>query len=133
MKTYTLVTINFAICRLRKIEILKEMFLQNQNITLIMVSSLLSLYIVPYWLAGLRWVYPYYFTFTSHAKGRWVGSTIYNLFCKEFQAETPEYYVSVCNLDHVHEPFLFSGRPEHWRPGKYLVQYVACTVYMLVV
>lgn len=43
--------------------------------------------------AGLRYVKPYYFTFTTHAKGRWVGSTVYDVFCREFQSETPEYYV----------------------------------------
>ena len=36
---------------------------------------------------------PYYFSFTSHAKGRWVGSTVYDVFCREFQAEKPDYYV----------------------------------------
>ncbi len=37
---------------------------------------------------------PYYFTFSTHAKGRWVGSKVIDVFCKEFQSETPEYYVS---------------------------------------
>ena len=37
---------------------------------------------------------PYYFSFTSHAKGRWVGSRVYDIFCREFQAEKPEFYVS---------------------------------------
>ena len=45
--------------------------------------------------SGLRCVKPYYFTFTSHAKGRWVGFNVYDVFCKEFQAESPEYYVSM--------------------------------------
>lgn len=44
-------------------------------------------------LTGLRYVKPYYFTFTTHAKGRWVGFTVYDIFCREFQAESPEYYV----------------------------------------
>ena len=43
---------------------------------------------------GLRHVKPYYFSFTSHTKGRWVGSSVYEVFCREFQAEKPEYYVS---------------------------------------
>lgn len=43
---------------------------------------------------GLRHVKPYYFTFTTHAKGRWVGSKVIDVFSTEFQAETPEYYVS---------------------------------------
>jgi hypothetical protein len=42
---------------------------------------------------GLRKVQPYFFTFTCHAKGRWIGLTIYDVFCKEFQAETPQFYV----------------------------------------
>ncbi|CAI8032883.1 RNA pseudouridylate synthase domain-containing protein 2 [Geodia barretti] len=41
---------------------------------------------------GLRHVKPYYFSFTSHTKGRWVGSSVYEVFCREFQAEKPEYY-----------------------------------------
>lgn len=36
---------------------------------------------------------PYYFTFTTYAKGRWVGRTVYDVFCREFQSETPEFYV----------------------------------------
>ena len=47
-----------------------------------------------HFLTGVRCVQPYYFTFTSHAKGRWVGSTIYDMFTREFQSETAEYYVS---------------------------------------
>ena len=35
--------------------------------------------------SGLRCVKPYYFTFTSHAKGRWVWFNVYDVFCKEFQ------------------------------------------------
>ncbi|XP_065828774.1 pseudouridylate synthase RPUSD2-like [Oscarella lobularis] len=56
---------------------------------------------------GLRKVRPYYFTFVTHAKGRWFGSTIYDVFCKEFRAETPEYYKKAIELglikvnDHV--------------------------------
>ena len=37
---------------------------------------------------------PYYFTFTTHAKGRWVGSKVIDVFCEEFQSETPQFYVS---------------------------------------
>ena len=40
--------------------------------------------------SGLRCVKPYYFTFTSHAKGRWVWFNVHDVFCKEFQAESPE-------------------------------------------
>lgn len=40
----------------------------------------------------LRKVYPYYFTFTSFTKGRWVGETIYNVFAREFRAQSAEDY-----------------------------------------
>ena len=40
----------------------------------------------------LRRVYPYYFTFTTFSKGRWVGETIYNIFSREFRAHSPEEY-----------------------------------------
>ena len=35
---------------------------------------------------GLRWVRPYYFTFTTHAKGRWVGERLAEVFAREFRA-----------------------------------------------
>ena len=41
---------------------------------------------------------PYYFTFTTHAKGRWLGKSVFDMFSKEFQSEKPEYYVSGCGL-----------------------------------
>lgn len=41
---------------------------------------------------GLRKVYPYYFTFTSYTKGRWVGRTLLEVFGKEFRAHTTEEY-----------------------------------------
>jgi RluA family pseudouridine synthase len=41
---------------------------------------------------GLRHVRPYYFTFVTHAKGRWVGRTIYDVLHKEFKSEEPSYY-----------------------------------------
>lgn len=53
----------------------------------------LSLLAVPC-STGLRYVKPYYFSFVSHAKGRWVGSRVFDVFCREFQAEKPEFYVS---------------------------------------
>ena len=43
-----------------------------------------------YFENGLRKVHPYYFTFTTHAKGRWVGKKIYDVFAKEFRAIPPE-------------------------------------------
>ncbi|KAJ2066547.1 DRAP deaminase [Coemansia sp. S2] len=78
---------------------------------------------------GLQRIHPYFFKFTTYAKGRWVGRTIYELFCSEFRDRTPAYYESaitqgiieinnkkvepstiVCNSDlithyiHRHEP-----------------------------
>lgn len=44
---------------------------------------------------GLRCVYPYYFTFTTFCKGRWVGRNLIDVFKEEFCSETQEYYVSI--------------------------------------
>ena len=44
--------------------------------------------------AGLRKVYPYYFTFTTFTKGRWVGEKILEVFGREFRAHPVEEYVS---------------------------------------
>lgn len=41
---------------------------------------------------GLRKVYPYYFTFTTYAKGRWVGRTVLDVFGHEFRAHTIDEY-----------------------------------------
>ena len=41
---------------------------------------------------GLRKVKPYSFTFTTHAKGRWVGDSLYQIFAREFRALPPEEY-----------------------------------------
>ena len=70
-------------------------------------------------------MYPYYFTFTSYAKGRWIGSTIYNLFCSEFQAETPEYYVIPFVSVSLNNLSVY--RLKHLRLERLLVCYV-CTV-----
>ena len=50
-----------------------------------------SLYCV---FSGLRKVYPYYFTFTTFTKGRWVGEKILDVFAREFRAHPVEEYVS---------------------------------------
>ena len=42
-----------------------------------------------YFQDGLRRVRPYYFTFTTHAKGRWVGETLSEVFAREFRALEP--------------------------------------------
>lgn len=41
---------------------------------------------------GLRKVYPYYFTFTTFTKGRWVGKTLLEVFGKEFRAHSSDEY-----------------------------------------
>jgi len=46
------------------------------------------------WFAGLRKVHPYYFTFTTFTKGRWVGETILEVFTREFRAQPKQEYVS---------------------------------------
>ncbi|KAK3931353.1 RNA pseudouridylate synthase domain-containing protein 2 [Frankliniella fusca] len=40
----------------------------------------------------LRKVYPYYFTFTTFTKGRWVGEKILDVFAREFRAHPAEEY-----------------------------------------
>lgn len=45
-----------------------------------------------YFEKGLRKVYPYYFTFTTFTKGRWVGDTILDVFSREFRAHPAEEY-----------------------------------------
>jgi len=47
---------------------------------------------------GLRKVYPYYFTFTTFTKGRWVGEKILDVFGREFRAHPVEEYER-CILD----------------------------------
>ena len=41
---------------------------------------------------GLRYISPYYFTFTTHCKGRWVGKKLIDVFTNEFRMESPAYY-----------------------------------------
>ncbi|KQS70600.1 uncharacterized protein Dere_GG10383, isoform C [Drosophila erecta] len=41
---------------------------------------------------ALRKVYPYYFTFTTFTKGRWVGEKILDIFSREFRAHPAEEY-----------------------------------------
>lgn len=45
-----------------------------------------------YFENGLRKVYPYYFTFTSYTKGRWVGRTLADVFGEEFRAHSADVY-----------------------------------------
>lgn len=41
---------------------------------------------------GLRYIKPYFFTFTTHCKGRWFGKKLIDVFTKEFRMESPAYY-----------------------------------------
>lgn len=43
-------------------------------------------------ISGLRKVYPYYFTFTTFTKGRWVGERILDVFAREFRAHPAAEY-----------------------------------------
>ena len=45
-----------------------------------------------YFRGGLRRVRPYYFTFTTHAKGRWCGEKLSEVFAREFRALEAEEY-----------------------------------------
>lgn len=56
-------------------------------------SSLsLFLFFSLFFFVGLRKVYPYYFTFTTFTKGRWVGEKILDVFAREFRAHPAEEY-----------------------------------------
>ncbi|EDV26051.1 uncharacterized protein TRIADDRAFT_1807, partial [Trichoplax adhaerens] len=43
---------------------------------------------------GLRHIRPYNFTFTTHAKGRWVGKKLIDIFKNEFSSSPVEYYIN---------------------------------------
>ncbi len=45
---------------------------------------------------------PYFYEFKTHAKARWVGRTVLDVFCKEFSAQTREYYVCVSIFYYAH-------------------------------
>lgn len=47
-----------------------------------------------YFEDGLRRVHPYYFTFNTFCKNRWIGRTLLEVFTTEFRDRTVEYYVS---------------------------------------
>ena len=64
----------------------------NHNNTLIII--MLKIFILIIIIIGLRKVYPYYFTFTTFTKGRWVGEKILDVFAREFRAHPVEEYVS---------------------------------------
>ncbi|GFO27079.1 pseudouridine synthase [Plakobranchus ocellatus] len=50
---------------------------------------------------GLRKVYPYSFTFATHAKGRWVGRTIKDVLEKEFGFDHPDDLLKAFDAGHI--------------------------------
>ncbi|KAJ2719421.1 DRAP deaminase [Coemansia sp. Benny D115] len=42
--------------------------------------------------SGLQRIHPYFHKFATHAKGRWVGRTIFDVFSKEFRDRSISYY-----------------------------------------
>ncbi|KAK4486162.1 hypothetical protein RD792_008830 [Penstemon davidsonii] len=50
---------------------------------------------------GIRYVKPYYFEFISHAKNRWAGKTIVDLFADEFKGRHRDYYVSAVKCGRI--------------------------------
>ncbi|KAI4319016.1 hypothetical protein MLD38_032666 [Melastoma candidum] len=50
---------------------------------------------------GRRFVRPYYFEFISHAKNRWAGKTIVDLFADEFKGRPYDYYVSAVKCGRI--------------------------------
>lgn len=42
---------------------------------------------------GLRYIEPYEFVFETHAKGRWMGRSVMEVFLKEFKMYSQEYYI----------------------------------------
>lgn len=59
--------------------------------------------------AGLRKVYPYYFTFSVYAKERWLGRSLLDIFAEEFKAHGREFYVSSLMTDcALHQNYFIS-------------------------
>ncbi len=50
---------------------------------------------------GLRYIKPYFFTFTAHCKGRWLGNSLINVFKKEFRMQTVEYYEKAIKIGKI--------------------------------
>lgn len=51
---------------------------------------------------GLRRVKPYYFTFKTWVKGRWIGKTLIEVFTTEFRDRDADYYVRDALKHHYH-------------------------------
>ena len=41
---------------------------------------------------GLRFIQPYPFHYRVHAKERWLGRTVLDVYCREFMDQPPTYY-----------------------------------------
>ncbi|KAL6552423.1 hypothetical protein OROHE_007787 [Orobanche hederae] len=52
-------------------------------------------------VGGIRYVRPYYFEFIAHAKGRWAGKTIVDLFADEFRGRDRDYYVTAVEAGRI--------------------------------
>ncbi|RIA93644.1 pseudouridine synthase [Glomus cerebriforme] len=48
--------------------------------------------IIYYFEKGLRKVKPYYYEYQAFAKGRWLGRSIFDIFCTEFRDRSRDYY-----------------------------------------
>ena len=64
-------------------------------------------------LPGLRCIHPYEYIFNSYTKRRWVGKPILEMFLTEFQAESPEYYVTLCDVTVYVDTLLAHGELTH--------------------
>uniref|UniRef100_T2MAD7 Pseudouridine synthase n=1 Tax=Hydra vulgaris TaxID=6087 RepID=T2MAD7_HYDVU len=54
-----------------------------------------------YFKNGLRWVYPYKFNFVAHVKGRWLNSSVLDVFRREFNMETEDYYIKAISTGKI--------------------------------
>ncbi|XP_046843007.1 RNA pseudouridylate synthase domain-containing protein 2-like [Xenia sp. Carnegie-2017] len=50
---------------------------------------------------GLRFVKPYFFTFSTHCKGRWLQRKLHDVMSQEFQSETAEYYKKAIEIGNI--------------------------------
>ena len=96
---------NFVIDVLRNKSFPKHQTIKYRAINSLTCSAFMSLQQI---IIGLRKVYPYYFTFTTFTKGRWVGEKILEVFGREFRAHPVEEYVSNHFIALNHKDFDFN-------------------------
>lgn len=70
---------------------------------------------------GLRKIEPYWYPYTTMAKGRWLGREMLEVVSTEFRDRSIDYYVSLSIFDfsprHSHEPYpTFPSRGMLWNP-----------------